>query len=59
MRERQLKATWPITVALILLIAVLAFQAGRMSVENKVSLEYEKGFKAGVREGTTQWEEWK
>ena len=59
MRECQLKATWPITVALILLIAILAFQAGRMSVENKVSSEYEAGFDAGVREGTTQWEEWK
>ena len=59
MRERQLKATWPITDALILLLAVLAFQAGRMSVENKISSEYEAGFDAGVREGTTQWEEWK
>ena len=59
MRECQLKATWPITVALILLIAVLAFQAGRMSVENKVSSEYEAGFDAGVREGTTNWGEWR
>ena len=57
--RKNKKATWPITVALILLIAVVAFQAGRMSVENKVSSEYEAGFDAGVREGTTQWEEWK
>ena len=59
MREHQFKATWPITIALILLTAVVAFWVGRVSVENKVSLEYEEGFKAGVREGTTQWEEWK
>ena len=53
------KTTWPITIALILITAVVAFWIGRMSVETKVSLEYEEGFKAGVREGTTQWEEWK
>lgn len=59
MRERQLKATWLITAALILMTVVIAFWVGRVSVENKVSSEYEKGFKAGVREGTTQWEEWR
>ena len=59
MRERQLKATWLITAALILMTAVVAFWAGRVSVENKVSSEYEAGFDAGVREGTTQWEEWR
>ena len=57
-RKKQ-KTTWLITAALILMTAVVAFWAGRMSVENKVSSEYEEGFKAGVREGTTQWEEWK
>ena len=57
--RKNKKATWPITVTLILLTAVVAFWVGRVSVENKVSSEYEKGFKAGVRESTTQWEEWK
>lgn len=57
--RKNKKATWPITVTLILLTAVVAFWVGRVSVENKVSSEYEKGFKAGVREGTTQWEEWR
>ena len=57
--HKSRKKTWPITIALILITAVVAFWAGRMSMKNKVSLEYEAGFDAGVREGTTQWEEWK
>ena len=57
--RKNKKATWPITIALILITAVVAFWVGRVSMENKVSSEYEEGFKAGVREGTTQWEEWK
>ena len=57
-RKKQ-KTTWLITAALILMTAVVAFWAGRVSVENKVSSEYEAGFDAGVREGTTQWEEWR
>lgn len=57
--RKNKKAIWPITIALILITAVVAFWAGRVSIENKVSSEYEAGFKAGVREGTTQWEEWK
>lgn len=57
--RKNKKATWPITIALIIIAAIIAFWAGRMSMKNKVSLEYEAGFNAGVREGTTQWEEWK
>ena len=57
--RKNRKATWPITVALILLTAVVAFQAGRISMKTKISSEYEAGFDAGVREGTTQWEEWR
>ena len=57
--RKNKKATWPITIALILITAVVAFWVGRISMKTKVSLEYEEGFKAGVREGTTQWEEWK
>lgn len=57
--RKNRKTTWPITIALILMAEVVAFWAGRMSMKNKVSSEYEAGFDAGVREGTTQWEEWK
>lgn len=57
--RKNRKTTWLITIALILITAVVAFWVGRMSMKTKVSLEYEAGFDAGVREGTTQWEEWK
>lgn len=50
------KTTWIITIALILITAVVAFWAGCVLTRAK---EYEAGFDAGVREGTTQWEEWK
>ena len=56
--RKNRKPTWPITIALILITAVIAFWAGRISMK-KVSSEYEAGFDAGIREGTTQWEEWK
>ena len=57
--RKSRKTTWPITIALILITAVVAFWIGRVSMENKVSSEYEEASKAGVHEGTTQWEEWK
>ena len=57
--RKNKKATWPITIALILITAVVAFWVGRVSMENKVSSEYEAGFDAGVREGTTNWGEWR
>ena len=57
--RKSRKAARTTAVALVLTTAVLAFWAGRVSVENKVSSEYEAGFDAGVREGTTRWEEWK
>lgn len=57
--RKNKKATWPITVTLILITATIAFWAGRISVENKVSSEYEAGFDAGMREGTTNWGEWR
>lgn len=57
--RKNRKAVRLMTVALVLVTAVLAFWAGRVSMENEVSSEYEAGFDAGVREGTTRWEEWK
>lgn len=61
MRENRKsgKAARTIAVAIVVMTAVVAFWAGRVSVENRVSSEYGAGFDAGVREGTTQWEEWK
>ena len=48
-----------IAIGLVLLTAILAFWVGRRSMEQKVTEAYEDGFEAGVREGTTQWEDWK
>ena len=53
------KAARQVAVVLVLLTAALAFWAGRRSMRPTVSSAYEAGFDAGVREGTTQWEEWK
>lgn len=53
------KATRTMAVGLVLLTAILAFWAGRRSVKPTVSSAYEAGFDAGVREGTTQWGEWR
>ena len=58
-RAKGRKAARPMAVGLVLLTAVLAFWAGRRSMRPTVSSAYEAGFDAGVREGTTQWEEWK
>ena len=53
------EAARPMAVGLVLLTAILAFWAGRWPMEQKVTEAYEDGFEAGVREGTTQWGEWK
>ena len=53
------KAARQIAVVLVLLTAALAFWAGRRSMEQKVTEAYKDGFEAGVREGTTRWEEWR
>ena len=53
------KAARQTAVVLVLLTAALAFWTGRRSVKQRVTEAYEDGFEAGVREGTTQWGEWK
>ena len=53
------KRTWPMTLGLVIIAAVVTFWAGRMSMQTKVTEAYNDGFEAGVREGTTQWGEWK
>ena len=50
---------WSTAVAAGLVAAVVAFWAGRTSVQTEVTEAYESGFDAGVREGTTNWKEWK
>ena len=53
------KATRTMAVGLVLLTAILALWAGRQSMKPTVSSAYEAGFEAGVREGSTNWGEWK
>lgn len=53
------KAARPMAVGIVLLTAILAFRAGRWSTEQKVTEAYDNGFETGVREGTTQWGEWR
>lgn len=57
--RKDKETKWSIIVALGLMAAVVAFWAGRASVQTKVTEAYDDGFEAGVREGTTQWGEWK
>ena len=57
--HKNKKIEWTITIALGLIAAVVTFWAGRMSMQTKVTEAYNDGFEAGVREGATQWGEWK
>ena len=53
------RKTWPKAACIGIVIAILAFWAGRASMQSAVASAYEDGFDAGVREKTTQWGEWK
>lgn len=53
---------WTVSLAILfslVIVAVLAFWAGRASMKTRITLAYEAGFDAGVAEGTTTWSEWK
>ena len=56
MAEADRKRLWP-KVAVVIVVAGLAFWAGRVSMRPRVTLAYETGFDAGVAEGTTKWSE--
>ena len=56
--EAGRKRLWP-KVAVVIVVAVLAFLAGRASMRPRVALAYDAGFDAGIAEGTTKWGEWK
>lgn len=57
--HKNKKGEWLITIAFGLVAVVVTFWAGRASMYSKVTEAYNDGFEAGVREGTTQWGEWK
>lgn len=58
MAEAGRKRLWP-KVAVVIVVAILAFWAGRASMRPRIALAYEAGFDAGVAERTTTWSEWK
>lgn len=59
MAEAGRKKSWPRTAILLLVVALLAFLAGRASMKSKVASAYEAGFDAGMKEKSIHWEEWR
>lgn len=59
MAETSRRRTWPKTAVIVVIVAALAFWAGRVSMKSRVASAYEAGFEAGTAEGSTNWEEWK
>ena len=59
MAEASRRRTWPKTTGIVVIVAALAFWAGRASMRSKVTSAYEAGFEAGTAEGSTNWEEWR
>ena len=59
MAETSGRRSWPKVAVLVLVVAALAFWAGRASMKSRVASAYEAGFEAGTAEGSTNWEEWK
>lgn len=59
MAETRGRKTWPKTAVIVVIVAALAFWAGRVSMKSRVASAYEAGFEAGTAEGSTNWEEWK
>ena len=54
--RKSRKITWPIAVTITIITAAVALWAGCVLTRAKA---YEAGFDAGVREGTTNWGEWR
>lgn len=61
MAETSGGRTWPKTTIIVVVVAALAFWAGRASMRSKAASAsaYEAGFEAGTAEGSTNWEEWR
>lgn len=59
MAETSRRRTWPKTAVIVVIVAALAFWAGRVSMKSRVTSAYGAGFEAGTAEGSTNWEEWR
>lgn len=59
MAKTSRRRSWPKVTVLIIVVAGLAFWAGRMSMKSRVASAYEAGFETGTAERSTNWEEWR
>ena len=59
MAEAGRRKSWPRTALLLIVVALLAFLAGRASMKSKMASAYEAGFDAGMKEKSIHWEEWR
>ena len=59
MAEAGRRKSWPKTALLLLVVAILAFLAGRASMKSRIASAFEAGFEAGMTEKSIHWEEWR
>ena len=59
MAETGRRKSWPKTAILLLIVALLAFLAGRASMKSRIASAFEAGVEAGMKEKSIHWEEWR
>ena len=59
MAEAGRRKSWPKTALLLLVVAILAFLAGRASMKSRIASAFEAGVEAGMTEKSIHWEEWR
>ena len=59
MAESGRRKSWPKTAILLLIVALLAFWAGRASMKSRIASAFEAGVEAGMTEKSIHWEEWR
>ena len=59
MAESGRRKSWPKTAILLLIVALLAFLAGRASMKSRIASAFEAGVEAGMTEKSIHWEEWR
>lgn len=58
MAEAGRRKPWSKT-AILVIVALLAFLAGRASMKPAISSAFDAGFEAGMKEKSIHWEEWR
>lgn len=59
MAEAGRRKSWPKTAILLVIVALLAFWAGRASMKSRIASAFEAGVEAGMTEKSIHWEEWR